>query len=567
MDDSFLDEEVQDDKLYVPLEVQRAILQQNVSKVRKERGVKREAEEDAAVQPEKKSLVQRNMERLRAQEEQGVTADEVREQEEEAARVQFEADIEAADLHEGRQLMSAHDVAHGVSYKERLRCTWTAPQHVRDMDEETRDYIRKQRNIIVEGTDVPNPCLSFADFKLPRELLASLSERGMYFFFFKRINVSLYVLVSHERDYPITLTPFSAEGTAPFTPPSKNRCYKLVFCFCRRTERLRVPPFLYFIPFPFSFRSTYSLTGITQPTPIQQQGIPAVLSNRDVIGCAFTGSGKTMVFLIPMLMKCLSEERMMPLQRGEGPICLAMAPMRELAMQHYDIFCDYATALRQKRVADIRAFPAIGGSKRSDGEAALRNGCHACFATPGRLKDCLEKKTINFDICTFVCLDEADRMIDVGTEEEVREVYQHFKHQRQTVMFSATMPKKIKQFALTSLVDPITVNANRAGAANMDVRQEVEYVEREHKLINLLECLQKTQPPVLIFAEGKHDVDFVHEYLLLKLVSVCPFFRSYPTFQIGAFFFWFDIDKIDPPRVGLLQGVATLCFNYPCIVD
>ena len=88
--------------------------------------------------------------------------------------------------------------------------------------------------------------------------------------------------------------------------------------------------------------------------------------------------------------------------------------------------------------------------------------------------------------------------------------------QRQTLLFSATMPKKIQNFARSALVKPITINIGRAGSANMNVIQEVEYVNQEAKIVHLLECIQKTEPPVLIFAEKKQDVDAIHEYLLLK---------------------------------------------------
>jgi ATP-dependent RNA helicase DDX41 len=116
-------------------------------------------------------------------------------------------------------------------------------------------------------------------------------------------------------------------------------------------------------------------------------------------------------------------------------------------------------------------------------------------------------------------MDEADRMVDVGFEEDMRTVFSYFKAQRQTLLFSATMPQKIQDFARTALVKPIIVNVGRAGAANLDVIQEVEYVKQEAKIVYLLECLQKTAPPVLIFAENKADVDDIHEYLLLKGVE------------------------------------------------
>ena len=140
-------------------------------------------------------------------------------------------------------------------------------------------------------------------------------------------------------------------------------------------------------------------------------------------------------------------------------------------------------------------------------------------------------------------------MIDMGFEEDVRTIFSYFKGQRQTLLFSATMPKKIQNFARSALVDPVTVNVGRAGAANLDViqvlgilqsgfsvcfndihplyfmsflsnSQEVEYVKEEAKMVYLLECLQKTSPPALIFSEKKQNVDSIHEYLLLKGVQV-----------------------------------------------
>ncbi|VEN38526.1 unnamed protein product [Callosobruchus maculatus] len=140
-------------------------------------------------------------------------------------------------------------------------------------------------------------------------------------------------------------------------------------------------------------------------------------------------------------------------------------------------------------------------------------------ATPGRLMDMLEKKIVKLSVCRYLCMDEADRMIDLGFEEDVRTIFSYFNGQRQTLLFSATMPKKIQNFARSALVKPITINVGRAGAASMNVIQEVEYVKQEAKIVYLLECLQKTPPPVLIFAEKKQDVDAIHEYLLLKGVE------------------------------------------------
>merc|ERR1719482_804359 len=126
-------------------------------------------------------------------------------------------------------------------------------------------------------------------------------------------------------------------------------------------------------------------------------------------------------------------------------------------------------------------------------------------ATPGRLNDLLNKKRMTLAQCQYLVLDEADRMVDLGFEEEIRNTLDHFRSQRQTLLFSATMPRKIQDFAKTALVDPVVVNVGRAGAANLDVIQEVEFVREEARLVHLLECLQKTPPPVIVFSESKTD--------------------------------------------------------------
>eukprot|EP00755_Sulcionema_specki_P032869 Sspe_Gene.99630::Locus_73322_Transcript_1_1_Confidence_1.000_Length_2073::g.99630::m.99630/K13116/DDX41, ABS; ATP-dependent RNA helicase DDX41 len=432
--------DIDDKDLYVPLKVRRAIQEQQMQMAMDKRltatGQKKELEEEVQTEEfragprARKSLLEINQERLKEEKARGIKRDEAKLREEE------EREMAERLLNDGRQLKSVYDLAHGITYTERMKSTWHPPGYVRDMTHEEATRIRQKKNIIVEGNDVCNPCLKFQDLRFPPALISALREKH-----------------------------------------------------------------------------------IIEPTPIQQQALPAVLTGRDVIGVAFTGSGKTLVFVLPMIMFALEEERRMPLQPGEGPLCLAISPSRELAKQTAEVFQHYAGAMRKAGHPELRCMLAMGGISMREQEDALRRGMHAIVATPGRLIDILKKRKVNLDICRFVCLDEADRMVDVGFDEEVKEIYQFFKHQRQTVMFSATMPKKIQTFAMTSLVDPVTVNVNRAGAANLDVVQEVEYVKQEGKILYLLECLQKTPPPVLIFAENKSDVDMIHEYLLLKCVQ------------------------------------------------
>lgn len=271
--------------------------------------------------------------------------------------------------------------------------------------------------------------------------------------------------------------------------------------------------------FPEPILKKLKTKGITRPTPIQVQGLPVILSGRDMIGIAFTGSGKTLVFALPLIMLALQEEVRMPLAGGEGPFGLVVCPSRELARQTFDVVEEFTAVLSEKGYPQLRSMLCIGGIDMRSQLEVVKHGVHIVVATPGRLKDMLAKKKMNLDNCKYLTLDEADRLVDLGFEEDIREVFDHFRGQRQTLLFSATMPKKIQNFAKSALVKPVVVNVGRAGAANLDVIQEVEYVKQEAKIVYLLECLQKTPPPVLIFCENKADVDDIHEYLLLKGVE------------------------------------------------
>ena len=282
-----------------------------------------------------------------------------------------------------------------------------------------------------------------------------------------------------------------------------------------------VPPIETFkeMLFPKAILKALKRKGIKTPTPIQMQGIPAVLSGRDMIGIAFTGSGKTLVFALPLIMFSLEQEIRLSFINNEGPYGLVICPSRELAKQTHEIVNYYCDALVQNGFPLIRSVLCTGGLLINEQKESIKRGVHIIVATPGRLIDLLNKKIINLNICRYLCMDEADRMIDLGFEEDVRTIFSYFKAQRQTLLFSATMPKKIQNFAKSALVMPITVNVGRAGAASLLVTQDVEYVKPEQRITHLLHSLEKTEPPVLIFAQKKQDVDEIHEYLLLKGVD------------------------------------------------
>ena len=211
--------------------------------------------------------------------------------------------------------------------------------------------------------------------------------------------------------------------------------------------------------------------GVVRPTPVQQQALPVILAGRDCIGIAATGSGKTLAFGLPAVLFAMEEERRLPLTAGEGPTSLILVPSRELAAQTDDVVKGLCKGLADAGLPSPRSALLTGGIKNSDQAKALEAGVHIVSATPGRLIDVLNKGTLTLDLCRYLVLDEADRMISESFEDDMRNVFGFFRHARQTALFSATMPQRIQEFARTALHDPVVVNVGRAGATNMDVIQ------------------------------------------------------------------------------------------------
>ncbi len=151
---------------------------------------------------------------------------------------------------------------------------------------------------------------------------------------------------------------------------------------------------------------------------------------------------------------------------------MIVCPSRELARQTYESIKGIAEALVQGGYPPIGVLLCIGGISMAEQHHTMSKGFHIVVATPGRLQDMLTKKKFTLDCCKYLCLDEADRMIDMGFEEDVRNIMGFFKQQRQTLLFSATMPKKIQDFAEQSLIRPVIINVGRAGAASLDIIQK-----------------------------------------------------------------------------------------------
>lgn len=156
--------------------------------------------------------------------------------------------------------------------------------------------------------------------------------------------------------------------------------------------------------FPDPILSKLKEKGIVQPTPIQVQGLPVILSGRDMIGIAFTGSGKTLVFVLPLIMVALQEELMMPIMPGEGPFGLIICPSRELARQTYEVVEQFLVPMREHGFPELRPLLCIGGVDMRSQLEVVKKGVHIVVATPGRLKDMLAKKKMNLDNCRFALL-------------------------------------------------------------------------------------------------------------------------------------------------------------------
>jgi ATP-dependent RNA helicase DDX41 len=148
-----------------------------------------------------------------------------------------------------------------------------------------------------------------------------------------------------------------------------------------------------------------------------------------MIGIAFTGSGKTLAFCLPLLMTALEEEMKLPFTRGEGPVGVILCPSRELATQTYENVVSWTNALAQEggQYPQLNTLLCIGGISMGEQAHVMGKGIHIVVATPGRLQDMLEKKRFTFDNCKYLCMDEADRMIDLGFEEDVRNIMSFFK--------------------------------------------------------------------------------------------------------------------------------------------
>ncbi|XP_076444646.1 putative ATP-dependent RNA helicase DDX46 [Babylonia areolata] len=247
-----------------------------------------------------------------------------------------------------------------------------------------------------------------------------------------------------------------------------------------------------------------------RPTPIQSQAIPAIMSGRDLIGIAKTGSGKTLGFVIPMLRHILDQP---PLDEGDGPVSVIMTPTRELALQITSECRKFTKPL------GLHVVCVYGGTGISEQIAELKRGCEIIVCTPGRMIDMLSAnsgRVTNLRRCTYVVLDEADRMFDMGFEPQVMRIVDNVRPDRQTVMFSATFPRQMEALARRILNKPIEVQVGGRSVVCKDVTQNVIVIEEDKKLFKLLELLgiYQEQGSTLVFVDKQENADELMKQLM-----------------------------------------------------
>lgn len=242
------------------------------------------------------------------------------------------------------------------------------------------------------------------------------------------------------------------------------------------------------------------------PTPIQEAAIPIILEGRDLLGCAQTGTGKTAAFAIPTL-QILNEDQEVT-GSGRSPRCLVLTPTRELALQIYDSFCNYG------KYTKCKACAIFGGVPQNPQVMKIRRGVDVLVATPGRLNDLMNQGVIDLKNVKILILDEADRMLDMGFINDVKKIVAKTPDQRQTLLFSATIPPSIADMARKMLKNPVKIEVTPDAPVVDLIDQSIYYVDKENKANLLIDVLNgDTVESALVFARTKHGADKVVKQL------------------------------------------------------
>ncbi|MCO5602484.1 hypothetical protein L7F22_056616 [Adiantum nelumboides] len=248
---------------------------------------------------------------------------------------------------------------------------------------------------------------------------------------------------------------------------------------------------------------TIKKMGFERPMPIQAQALPVIMNGRDCIGIAKTGSGKTLAFVLPMLRHIKDQA---PLVSGDGPIGLIMAPTRELVQQIHNDIKKFSKAM------GLTAVPVYGGSGVAQQISDLKRGTEIVVCTPGRMIDILctsAGKITNLRRVTYLVLDEADRMFDMGFEPQITRIVQNTRPDRQTVLFSATFPRQVEVLARKVLNRPVEIQVGGRSVVNKDITQTVEVRPDGERFLRLLELLGEwfEKGKILVFVHSQDKCD------------------------------------------------------------
>ncbi len=245
--------------------------------------------------------------------------------------------------------------------------------------------------------------------------------------------------------------------------------------------------------------------GYLNPTPIQTQSIPALMQGRDLLGCAQTGTGKTAAFALPILNRLATQRR--HLEHRQVRV-LVLSPTRELALQIHESFHTYGKHLK------LKTSVVFGGVSQNVQVKHLSGGVDILVATPGRLLDLIQQRFVQLSKLDVLVLDEADRMLDMGFINDIRKIEALIPKSRQTLLFSATMPREIQALAESLLKDPVRVQVAPVASTSRQIEQKVMFVERNKKRDALLHLLKdKTTERVIVFSRTKHGANRIVEYL------------------------------------------------------
>lgn len=261
------------------------------------------------------------------------------------------------------------------------------------------------------------------------------------------------------------------------------------------------------VNFPSEVLRHFESKEYSSPTPIQAQGWPMALSGRDMVGIADTGSGKTISFVLPALIHAKSQ---LPLREDDGPIVLILAPTRELCTQIEMVVREYSPYY------GLRSCAVYGGASIVPQKRALKRGIEVLVATPGRLIDLHKQGFCPLNRVTFLVLDEADRMLDMGFEPQLNAIIPETNKNRQSLMWSATWPREVRALAANYMKDYIQVTIGDDDLkANVKITQRVDVVDWQDKKKKLLYYLQDFKASrVIVFCNMKRTCDTLEDYLL-----------------------------------------------------